>query len=66
MQPDLKSIYTRSAQYHGVDRNPVIVIPGILGSKLKDDSTGRIAWGAFTGTYISPNTPEGRASPRSR
>lgn len=58
-KPDLGGIYNRSAMYHGRDRNPVIVIPGILGSKLKDSAIDQVAWGVFTGTYVNPNTPEG-------
>ena len=30
-------------------RNPVIVIPGILGSRLVEESTGKVVWGAFAG-----------------
>ena len=56
---DLKSIYDRSAQYHGPDRNPIIVIPGILGSRLVDDNTGKTVWGAFRKEYADPKTPEG-------
>ena len=54
----LKQTYDRTAQYHGPDRNPVIVIPGILGSRLVDDETGRVVWGAFTRPYANPNSPE--------
>lgn len=28
--PDLPGLYNQSAQYHGPERNPVIVIPGLL------------------------------------
>ena len=58
-KPDFMSLYNRSAQYHGVDRNPVVVIPGILGSKLKAADTGQVVWGAFGGGYADPTTPEG-------
>ncbi len=51
---DLKLIYLESAQYHLPDRNPVIVIPGILGSRLVDEASGRVVWGAFGGTYADP------------
>ncbi len=56
---DLKSVYDRSAQYHGPDRNPIIVIPGVLGSRLVDDSTGQTVWGAFRKAYADPKTTEG-------
>jgi len=57
--PELGELYNRAAQHHGPMRHPVIVIPGILGSKLKELDTGRIVWGAFTDGYANPNTPEG-------
>ncbi len=57
--PDLGELYNRAAQHHGPMRNPVIVIPGVLGSKLIDQDTGRIVWGAFTDGYANPNQPEG-------
>ena len=44
---------------HGMNRNPVIVIPGILGSKLVDGETGRIVWGAFERGYADPRTDSG-------
>src|SRR5262245_13321331 len=57
--PDINGLYTRTARYRDAPRNPVIVIPGILGSKLTDDVTGRIVWGAFAGSYANPQTAEG-------
>lgn len=56
---DLKKIYDKSAQYHAPDRNPVIVIPGILGSRLVDDISGQTVWGAFRAEYADPKTEEG-------
>jgi len=56
---NLKRIYDRSAQYHQPDRNPVIVIPGILGSRLVDDTTGMTVWGAFRRDYADPKTDDG-------
>lgn len=55
--PELGGIYNRAAQYHGPQRNPVIVIPGILGSRLVDDASGKVVWGAFTGEAIDPSDP---------
>ena len=46
-EQNLKILYEKSAQYHRPDRNPVIVIPGILGSRLVDETSGRTVWGAF-------------------
>ena len=57
--PDLGAIYNRSAGYHGEGRNPVILIPGILGSKLIDSKSGDVVWGAFARGYANPKKPEG-------
>jgi hypothetical protein len=57
--PDLASIYNESARQYDAHRNPVIVIPGILGSKLLDADTGEVVWGAFTGGYADPRTAKG-------
>ena len=57
--PNLGELYTRSAQEFHKYGNPVIVIPGILGSTLKEKETGRIVWGAFDRDFANPETPEG-------
>jgi len=57
--PDLAILYNRAAQYHGVDRNPVIVIPGVMGSRLEEKETKVPVWGAFSGEFINPKKPEG-------
>ena len=57
--PDLGEIYNRAARYHESERNPIIVIPGILGTKLVDDDTGKTVWGSFTGEYAKPGTAQG-------
>jgi len=46
-EPELALIYNPAAHYHGPDRNPIIVIPGLLGTRLVDQATGALAWGAF-------------------
>ncbi|HKB14962.1 MAG TPA: hypothetical protein VKF62_02805, partial [Planctomycetota bacterium] len=60
--PDLGDLYNRAARVDDLHRNPVIVIPGILGSRLLDEESGRLAWGAFAGDYADPRTPEGARS----
>jgi len=57
--PDLGGLYDDSAKTSDLYRNPVIVIPGILGSKLVDGESGRIAWGAFQDDYANPEKPDG-------
>lgn len=61
-KPNLKKIYNNVASKHDADTIPVIVIPGVLGSNLTEASTGRSAWGAFVGDYISPGSEEGLRS----
>lgn len=56
---DLGAIYNRSAQTIGTDRIPVVVIPGILGTRLVQEDSGRIVWGAFTYGAADPDNPEG-------
>ena len=40
----------RSLNYEGVRRNPVILIHGLLGSRLEDPETGNKFWGTFSPT----------------
>ncbi|MFH1863421.1 MAG: hypothetical protein ABIJ85_00720 [bacterium] len=56
---DLHELYTRSATYPKPQRNPVIVIPGLLGSRLRDSESGAIVWGAFSGTFANPRKAKG-------
>jgi hypothetical protein len=44
---DLEAIYGPVASSIGDQRTPVIVIPGILGSNLRDTPTGTLVWGAY-------------------
>ncbi|NKB25216.1 MAG: hypothetical protein GKR87_12730 [Kiritimatiellae bacterium] len=52
--PDLGELYNQSIKYHGIERNPLIVIPGTLGSKLVDSNTRAVVWGAFDRSAINP------------
>ncbi len=57
--PDLGGLYNRAAVRSHLEGNPVIVIPGILGSKLRDSESGQLVWGAFEKGTTNPETPEG-------
>ena len=57
--PDLGELYTKSAMEYHKYGNPVIVIPGVLGSRLIEKDTGQVVWGAFEKDYANPETPEG-------
>ncbi len=59
LSPDLKGIYSAAARQENPDRNPIIVIPGILGSRLVDDR-GRVVWGEFGSGAVGLASPEGR------
>jgi hypothetical protein len=56
---DLALLYSPAARHHGIDRNPIIVIPGLLGSRLRDPASGRVVWGAFDGNAANPATADG-------
>lgn len=56
---DIGTIYRDAAMYESTRRRPVIVIPGILGSKLVQQDTNRIVWGAFAGEYADPSRVDG-------
>lgn len=58
-ETDLAVLYNPAAQHHGVDRNPIIVIPGLLGSRLRDPASGQVVWGAFDGNAADPGTTLG-------
>ncbi len=51
---DLALIYNQAAQDIGDQRTPVVVIPGILGSKLVDGD-GTKVWGSFTFGAADPD-----------
>ena len=57
--PDLGHLYNELAQHEDPSRNPVIVIPGILGSRLVEAESGEVVWGAFGSGTTDPTTPAG-------
>ncbi|MDP3849654.1 MAG: hypothetical protein Q8Q59_04060 [Luteolibacter sp.] len=54
--------YTDAAYRAGREPNPVIVIPGILGTRLIDHSTERVAWGAYGPGAVHHGSADGRRS----
>ncbi len=57
--PDLGGLYSKAARRSHDHGNAVIVIPGILGSKLRDGESGQLVWGAFEKSTANPETPQG-------
>ena len=57
--PDLGHIYGRTAKSDDQERNPIIVIPGVLGSRLVDVQTNQVVWGQVGGDGIDPKSPWG-------
>ena len=53
-QVDLGVVYDELAQLPDYQRNPVIVVPGILGSRLVDKETGDVTWGEMGPSGASP------------
>lgn len=49
-KPNLPRIYTAPEMPRPTGRNPVIVVPGVLGSRLVNSKTDEVAWPKFTGT----------------
>ena len=58
-RPNLATIYNDLAQREDLDRNPIIVIPGVMGSRLVEDKSGTVVWGAFGTGQVNPGTPQG-------
>lgn len=48
----LDSIYSPLAKLPDHERNPVIVIPGVLGSRLVDEQTGATVWGKYDRIHL--------------
>ncbi|NNM01703.1 MAG: hypothetical protein HKO62_13200 [Gammaproteobacteria bacterium] len=59
-EPDLGFIYDALAMNETPERNPVIVIPGVLGSRLSKVDDGSVVWGAF-GAGFSKNVNDAQA-----
>ena len=51
-------LYGHLTADHGPHRNPVIVIPGILGSQLRQKDTERLVWGGDLNHIVRANNAE--------
>ena len=56
--PELNSIYAPTAHFENMIRNPVIVVPGMMGSRLEVTSKNRTVWGVFDSHSIDPDVAE--------
>ena len=56
--PNLGGLYSDLAKADNPDRNPIIVIPGVLGSKLVDTESGTVAWGEIGRGLENPKKDE--------
>ena len=52
---DLGPIYEPTLRLKNLVRNPVIIVPGMMGSTLEQTSEDRIVWGVFDSHAIDPN-----------
>lgn len=51
--------YQRAAELEGPDRNPVLVIPGLLGTTLRNPENDQFVWGGFDRVSVNPARPDG-------
>ena len=57
-EANLTDIYQDAAQRKDINRTAVIVIPGILGSRLVNVPTEQVVWGTFSREAAKPTQPE--------
>ncbi len=50
LRPDLHAVYPEAAR---IPHRPVIIVPGVFGSRLKDSKTGEVVWGKFSNLFTS-------------
>lgn len=57
----LSAEHSRAKWQQGAEvaRRPLIVVPGIQGSRLFEGTTGQQVWGSFAGNYANPGDPDG-------
>lgn len=55
--PNLDSIYGRAAEIQGPERRPLVSVPGTLGSRLVDRTSGNAIWGGEFALSADPSDP---------
>ncbi len=60
--PNLGGLYNSLVQHQSPYRNPVVVIPGLMGSRLIQARSNAVVWGAFGPGVANPNTAAGARS----
>src|SRR5207249_1509213 len=50
IRPDLVEVYPNAAR---IEHRPVIIVPGVFGSRLKNSITGEVVWGRFANLLTS-------------
>jgi pimeloyl-ACP methyl ester carboxylesterase len=55
---NFQALYSRAARAEDLDRNPVILVPGMLGSTLRD-AEGHTVWGIIGRRGVDPETEQG-------
>ncbi|MEO1584655.1 MAG: hypothetical protein AAFR96_08795 [Planctomycetota bacterium] len=57
--PPAHDLYADATDQDASTRNPVVVIPGIMGSRLRDRASGRVLWGGKDKQeFADPTDPE--------
>ncbi|MBA4039504.1 MAG: hypothetical protein C0468_04145, partial [Planctomyces sp.] len=59
VHPRMIDLYGRAVQQDARTRNPLIVIPGVMGTRLKDRASGRPLWGGdYKSGFADPGDEE--------
>jgi len=57
-ETNIAALYERAARQGVETRNPVVVIPGIMGTRLVSNINGKLAWSGKRAEYIDERDPE--------
>ncbi len=57
--PDLGGLYNSLVQNESPYRNPVVLIPGLVGTRLVDSASHAVVWGVLGSNTVNPSSPYG-------